>query len=116
MDLSANEALDSNLQGAAPIIVDPPWLQQPSRCPSTMVNPIATSTTSLSVQLIVFCPAQAREAEYEAEQEKIRKEKELETARLRALQEKAQDHQAEQVYFGHSCLQVWQSPQKEVTH
>ncbi|KAJ7307431.1 hypothetical protein JRQ81_009449 [Phrynocephalus forsythii] len=37
-----------------------------------------------------------REAEFEAEQEKIRKEKELETARLRALQEKAQDHQAEQ--------------------
>lgn len=42
-------------------------------------------------------PAQAREAEFEAEQEKIRHEKEMETARLRALQEKAQDHQAEQV-------------------
>ncbi|ETE59246.1 Coiled-coil domain-containing protein 19, mitochondrial, partial [Ophiophagus hannah] len=31
-----------------------------------------------------------------AEQEKTRREKEMETARLRALQEKAQDHQAEQ--------------------
>ncbi|XP_044528645.1 cilia- and flagella-associated protein 45 [Gracilinanus agilis] len=38
----------------------------------------------------------AREAEYEAEQERIRKEKEKETARLRAMQEKAQDYQAEQ--------------------
>ncbi|XP_021016542.1 cilia- and flagella-associated protein 45 [Mus caroli] len=38
----------------------------------------------------------AREAEYEAEQEKIRREKEKEIARLRALQEKAQDYQAEQ--------------------
>ncbi|XP_012886003.1 PREDICTED: cilia- and flagella-associated protein 45 [Dipodomys ordii] len=38
----------------------------------------------------------AREAEFEAEQEKIRKEKEKEIARLRALQEKAQDYQAEQ--------------------
>ncbi|XP_052056297.1 cilia- and flagella-associated protein 45 [Apodemus sylvaticus] len=38
----------------------------------------------------------AREAEYEAEQEKIRKEKEKEIARLRALQEKAQDYRAEQ--------------------
>lgn len=40
---------------------------------------------------------QAREAEFEAEQEKIRKEKEKEIARLRALQEKAQDYRAEQV-------------------
>ncbi|XP_030044065.1 cilia- and flagella-associated protein 45 isoform X2 [Microcaecilia unicolor] len=39
---------------------------------------------------------QAREAEYEAEQKKIKKEKELEVARLRALQEKAQDYRAEQ--------------------
>ncbi|EDL94720.1 coiled-coil domain containing 19 [Rattus norvegicus] len=38
----------------------------------------------------------AREAEFEAEQEKIRKEKEKEIARLRALQEKAQDYRAEQ--------------------
>ncbi|KAM9000284.1 cilia- and flagella-associated protein 45 isoform X1 [Sarcophilus harrisii] len=37
-----------------------------------------------------------REAEFEAEQEKIRKEKDKETARLRAMQEKAQDYQAEQ--------------------
>ena len=37
-----------------------------------------------------------REAEYEAEQERIRKEKEKEVARLRALQERARDHQAEQ--------------------
>ncbi|EPY85732.1 coiled-coil domain-containing protein 19, mitochondrial [Camelus ferus] len=38
----------------------------------------------------------AREAEFEAEQERIRREKEKEIARLRALQEKAQDYQAEQ--------------------
>ncbi|ELV10591.1 Coiled-coil domain-containing protein 19, mitochondrial, partial [Tupaia chinensis] len=38
----------------------------------------------------------AREAEFEAEQERIRREKEKEIARLRAMQEKAQDHQAEQ--------------------
>ncbi|NXA56118.1 CFA45 protein, partial [Nothocercus julius] len=37
----------------------------------------------------------AREAEFEAEQERIRREKEKETARLRALQERAQDYQAE---------------------
>ncbi|XP_042641616.1 cilia- and flagella-associated protein 45-like isoform X2 [Tyto alba] len=37
-----------------------------------------------------------REAEFEAEQERIRWEKEKETARLRAMQERAQDHQAEQ--------------------
>uniref|UniRef100_A0A8C3GNM8 Cilia- and flagella-associated protein 45 n=1 Tax=Cairina moschata TaxID=8855 RepID=A0A8C3GNM8_CAIMO len=37
-----------------------------------------------------------REAEFEAEQEKIRREKEKETARLRAMQERAQDHRAEQ--------------------
>ena len=36
-----------------------------------------------------------REAAYEAEQEKIRKAKELEIQRLRSLQERAQDHQAE---------------------
>lgn len=40
---------------------------------------------------------QEREAEFEAEQERIRREKEKETARLRAMQERAQDHQAEQV-------------------
>uniref|UniRef100_G3U539 Cilia- and flagella-associated protein 45 n=1 Tax=Loxodonta africana TaxID=9785 RepID=G3U539_LOXAF len=39
---------------------------------------------------------QAREAEFEAEQERIRREKEKEIARLRAMQEKAQDYQAEQ--------------------
>ncbi|XP_029436143.1 cilia- and flagella-associated protein 45 isoform X2 [Rhinatrema bivittatum] len=38
----------------------------------------------------------AREAEFEAEQKRIKKEKELEVARLRSLQEKAQDYQAEQ--------------------
>uniref|UniRef100_A0A8C6QDK8 Cilia- and flagella-associated protein 45 n=1 Tax=Nannospalax galili TaxID=1026970 RepID=A0A8C6QDK8_NANGA len=38
----------------------------------------------------------AREAEFEAEQEKIRREKEKEIARLRAIQEKAQDYRAEQ--------------------
>lgn len=64
----------------------------------------------LAVQIVSLCKAatvwiimspfsscQAREAEYEAEQEKIRKEKEKEIARLRALQEKAQDYRAEQV-------------------
>lgn len=43
------------------------------------------------------CPTQEREAEFEAEQERIRREKEKEMARLRAMQERAQDHQAEQV-------------------
>ncbi|XP_012932913.1 cilia- and flagella-associated protein 45 isoform X2 [Heterocephalus glaber] len=38
----------------------------------------------------------AREAAFEAEQERIRREKEKEIARLRAMQEKAQDYQAEQ--------------------
>uniref|UniRef100_A0A2K6G3N8 Cilia- and flagella-associated protein 45 n=1 Tax=Propithecus coquereli TaxID=379532 RepID=A0A2K6G3N8_PROCO len=38
----------------------------------------------------------AREAEFEAEQERIRREKEKEITRLRAMQEKAQDYQAEQ--------------------
>nr|XP_058932907.1 cilia- and flagella-associated protein 45 isoform X2 [Kogia breviceps] len=38
----------------------------------------------------------AREAEFEAEQERIRREKEKEIARLRAMQENAQDYQAEQ--------------------
>ncbi|XP_012604641.1 cilia- and flagella-associated protein 45 isoform X2 [Microcebus murinus] len=38
----------------------------------------------------------ARETDFEAEQERIRKEKEKEITRLRALQEKAQDYQAEQ--------------------
>ncbi|XP_029372731.1 cilia- and flagella-associated protein 45 [Echeneis naucrates] len=37
-----------------------------------------------------------REAEYEAEQRRIKKEKELEIARLRARQEKAKDYKAEQ--------------------
>ncbi|XP_035536475.1 cilia- and flagella-associated protein 45 [Morone saxatilis] len=37
-----------------------------------------------------------REAEYEAEQRQIKKEKELEIARLRARQEKAKDYKAEQ--------------------
>uniref|UniRef100_A0A8B9E3Q1 Cilia- and flagella-associated protein 45 n=1 Tax=Anser cygnoides TaxID=8845 RepID=A0A8B9E3Q1_ANSCY len=36
-----------------------------------------------------------REAEFEAEQERIRREKEKEMARLRAMQERALDHQAE---------------------
>ena len=44
-----------------------------------------------------FSSWQAREAEFEAEQERIRREKEKEIARLRAMQEKAQDYQAEQV-------------------
>lgn len=43
------------------------------------------------------CPTQEREAELEAEQERIRREKEKEMARLRAMQERARDHQAEQV-------------------
>ncbi|CAI2738513.1 unnamed protein product [Dicrocoelium dendriticum] len=38
---------------------------------------------------------QAREAAYEAEQARIRQEKELEIARLRALQERASDEAAE---------------------
>ncbi|XP_042781700.1 cilia- and flagella-associated protein 45 [Panthera leo] len=38
----------------------------------------------------------AREAEFEAEQERIRREKEKEITRLRAMQERAQDHQAQQ--------------------
>ncbi|VFV42037.1 Hypothetical predicted protein [Lynx pardinus] len=38
----------------------------------------------------------AREAEFEAEQERIRREKEKEITRLRAMQEKVQDHQAQQ--------------------
>ncbi|XP_041098395.1 cilia- and flagella-associated protein 45 [Polyodon spathula] len=37
-----------------------------------------------------------REAEYEAEQERIKKEKEQDVARLRALQERDRDHRAEQ--------------------
>lgn len=44
-----------------------------------------------------FSSWQAREAEFEAEQERIRREKEKEIARLRTMQEKAQDYQAEQV-------------------
>ena len=36
-----------------------------------------------------------REAAYEAEQEKLRKAKEIEIQRLRSQQERAQDHQAE---------------------
>ncbi|XP_034461387.1 cilia- and flagella-associated protein 45 [Hippoglossus hippoglossus] len=39
---------------------------------------------------------QEREAEFEAEQRRIKKEKELEIARLRAKQEKAKDYKAEQ--------------------
>ncbi|XP_023616480.1 cilia- and flagella-associated protein 45 isoform X1 [Myotis lucifugus] len=38
----------------------------------------------------------AREAEFEAEQERIRREKEKEIARMRVMQEKAQDYLAEQ--------------------
>lgn len=41
---------------------------------------------------------QERDAEYEAEQRRIKKEKELEIARLRARQEKAKDYKAEQVF------------------
>ncbi|EPQ02431.1 Coiled-coil domain-containing protein 19, mitochondrial [Myotis brandtii] len=40
--------------------------------------------------------AVAREAEFEAEQERIRREKEKEIARMRVMQEKAQDYLAEQ--------------------
>lgn len=56
-------------------------------------------STLVVVNLVAgcVCLAQAREAEFEAEQQRIHREKEMETARLRALQEKAQDHQAEQV-------------------
>lgn len=46
---------------------------------------------------LLFSSWQAREAEFEAEQERIRREKEKEIARLRAMQEKAQDYRAEQV-------------------
>lgn len=42
-------------------------------------------------------PLQEREAEHEAEQKRVKKEKELEISRLRAQQERAKDHQAEQV-------------------
>lgn len=42
-------------------------------------------------------PLQEREAEYEAEQRRIKREKEKEVARLRALQEREKDHKAEQV-------------------
>uniref|UniRef100_A0A8C0I7Z8 Cilia- and flagella-associated protein 45 n=1 Tax=Bubo bubo TaxID=30461 RepID=A0A8C0I7Z8_BUBBB len=47
-----------------------------------------------------------REAEFEAEQERIRWEKEKETARLRAMQQRAQDLQAEQV-SGFGRLLPW---------
>lgn len=40
---------------------------------------------------------QEREAEYEAEERRTKKEKELEIARMRAQQEKAKDYKAEQV-------------------
>lgn len=42
-------------------------------------------------------PLQEREAEHEAAQKRVKKEKELEISRLRAQQERAKDHQAEQV-------------------
>lgn len=44
-----------------------------------------------------LCCWQAREAEFEAEQERIRREKEKEIARMRVMQEKAQDYLAEKV-------------------
>lgn len=40
---------------------------------------------------------QEREAEYEAEQKRVKKERELEITRLRAQQQRARDHRAEQV-------------------
>ena len=56
-----------------------------------------------------LCPTQEREAKFEAEQERIRWEKEKEMARLRAMQERAQDHQAEQVssLLTHNVLLCW---------
>lgn len=42
-------------------------------------------------------PLQEREAEYEAQQKRVKKEKELEITRLRAQQERAKDYKAEQV-------------------
>lgn len=58
---------------------------------------------------MMLCPTQEREAEFEAEQERIRREKEKEMARLRAMQERAQDHQAEQVsgVLTHNVLLCW---------
>lgn len=51
-----------------------------------------------SVFKTTFClQRQERQAEYEAEQARIKKEKELEIASLRAKQERAKDHKAEQV-------------------
>lgn len=53
----------------------------------------------MDVNFITMCvssSSQQREAEYEEEQTRIRKEKELEVGRLRAMQERARDHQAEQ--------------------
>lgn len=57
----------------------------------------------------MLCPTQEREAEFEAKQERIRREKEKEMARLRAMQERAQDHQAEQVsgVLTHNVLLCW---------
>lgn len=49
------------------------------------------------IRYVAFSSWQAREAEFEAEQERIRREKEKEIARLRAMQEKTQDYRAEQV-------------------
>lgn len=48
---------------------------------------------------------QEREAEYEAEQRRIKKDKELEIARLRARQEKAKDYKTEQVLKVSSHIQ-----------
>lgn len=48
-------------------------------------------------QLTVSWLLQKQDAEYEAEQKRIKKEKELEIARLRARQERARDYKADQV-------------------
>ncbi|XP_059187510.1 cilia- and flagella-associated protein 45 [Centropristis striata] len=60
-----------------------------------------------------------REAEYEAEQRRIKKEKELEIARLRARQEKAKEYKAEQDELRarrnqESADREWRRKQKEL--
>lgn len=56
-------------------------------------------------------PLQEREAEHEAEQRRAKKEKELEISRLRAQQERAKDHQAEQVRLRRSAVpSPWANP------
>ena len=53
---------------------------------------------------------QRREEEQQAEQERIKAEKELEVARLRAQQERAQDKQAEKVRDMYEHSHIWLTP------